>query len=353
MSVLFIDSFDDRDTAHLKEKAVGDYADGEIVVGCGQCGTNGFRDPSIGDGIRYGYTNFSDQMQIGVALYNDTVSGASASILVKTGNVAKAFWQLENTDEVHFWTGPNGILGTDHGFGTAPVGAWTYIELQVFFHDTLGTVKGYINGTQVVDVSNFDTIDFWSGTEQAGAASLHCTVGAGQGCMDDFYVMNGDGAAPNNATVPIGPAHVIAMTPYDDGDARGWVPSSGSDNFAMVDEVPPDDGTTYVASSQEGAQDLYEFLDVVLPSETVYAVQRGFHVTSTTTKHSEVSHIDKAAGVQRETERWGIQYPDQFYNTQIDDDQPNGSAWNLTAFNRAQFGMKHYTSKSTSVGFPA
>jgi hypothetical protein len=350
-----MDSFDDRDTAHLSEKAVGDYTDGIIGPG-GLCGTNCFSDASIGDGIRYGWTSEDFTVQVGLAFKANQVNACELAAVGNREGGLNVQWFFRNpvgTGDIQFWTGPNTVLGTlrHTASGVAPIGSYIFIEMRVFLDAVNGTIAGAINGSQVFSLTGIDTTEFWSPTDFHGTLEVHCT---GDGaCIDNVYVMDGEGTAPTNASQWIGPWHVIQMTPFDDGDARGWSPSAGSDNYAMVDEIPPDENTTYVSSNAEGPSDLYRFLSVVLPSDTLYAVQRSFQVTRTATGHTEVSHLDKVSGVLRETERWGVQSGDWYSDTQIDDTDPTGAKWSIATFNRTQFGMKHYTSKSSSVGFPA
>ena len=345
-----MDGFDDRESAQLPEKCVNDQGDGLIIPNEGVCGTQCYRDESVGDGLVYGWDTTSFRCQFGLAFNHD---GSTEARLAQIGNKGEGIMAFVNVapggNDLTFWTGPNTTLGDlrHTAVGAIPTGVYTYIEYQFVIDAVVGEVHGYINGVNIFSITGIDTTNSFSPTDEPGTYHIFCV---GNQCIDDIYVMDGIGAAPTNATVPIGPAHVIQAFPSGDGDARGWVPSAGSSHAEMVDEVPPDKDGTYVKSNQEGAADLFEFDDIVIASDVLYAVQRSISVNRDRTGHTEIAHLTKVgSGGIKENERWGVSHSDNyFYDTEIDTLQPNGTPWTIAAFNNSQFGMRHYNSKSAS-----
>jgi hypothetical protein len=244
--------------------------------------------------------------------------------------------------DVQFWTGPNTVLGDLHhtATGAAPHGQLVYIEMAVFIDNTVGWVRGYINGAQVFNITGIDTLNFWSTNDVPAVLNIHCV---GTSCIDDVYVMDTSGAAPNNVTQAIGPAHVITMYPISDGGSiKGWTPSTGSNHANMVNENPVDYDTTYLKATTEGQSELFQFNNVQLPVDTLYAVQQRISLKRSTKSNSEIGFLTDGS----ERSRWGVPSENWYDLTDIHSTQPGGANWTIPAFNGKQFGMKHYTSRS-------
>ena len=68
---------------------------------------------------------------------------------------------------------------------------------------------------------------------------------------------DGDGSANNDF---IGPAFIEGLLPTSDGNSSDWTPSSGIDNYALIDENPSDrDGTDSVSTITQDAKDTYGY----------------------------------------------------------------------------------------------
>ena len=72
--------------------------------------------------------------------------------------------------------------------------------------------------------------------------------------LDDIVIADDLGGQNDDF---LGDLRISTLVPTADTAQKDWTPSSGSDNFSRVAEVPPDDDTTYVASATPGDRDLY------------------------------------------------------------------------------------------------
>jgi len=112
---------------------------------------------------------------------------------------------------------------------------WQHLEARVLLRgDATGTINVRLNGaawastTGVQTMHNSaDVFDAW-----ASAATNWPTPASNAQYTDDVYVCDGSGATFNDF---LGPARVSWYPPTADVQAE-WVPSSGSDNFAMLNE---------------------------------------------------------------------------------------------------------------------
>lgn len=75
--------------------------------------------------------------------------------------------------------------------GLLPSSTWTYIELQIKLHDTLGTYNMKVNGTSIGSATNVDTKN--AGTKTTFDTVKIVTRGA-VGFYDDMYITMGVGA---------------------------------------------------------------------------------------------------------------------------------------------------------------
>jgi hypothetical protein len=93
---------------------------------------------------------------------------------------------------------------------------------------------------------------------------------------DDIYINNNLGAAPQNAF--LGNTHIGISIVAADGALNEFPvlePVSPTDHFEKVNEVPPDEDTSFVASDTPGEQELFTLqgLPTILGDGTIYGVQ--------------------------------------------------------------------------------
>jgi hypothetical protein len=82
--------------------------------------------------------------------------------------------------------------------------------------------------------------------------------------VDDYMFCYG--AATN-----IGEMELITSAPTADFQKQ-WTPLTGTDNFAMVDEIPPDGDTSYNSSSVVGHVDLQTFAALPVTPDSIFCV---------------------------------------------------------------------------------
>lgn len=119
-----------------------------------------------------------------------------------------------------------------------PLNIWTHVEFRVKIHNTDGEVDIYINGVLDASETAVDTRE------------------ASDDCQTFLWWCEGvTGRFPSNWRIadlvihqrsgPIGDCGVFYCPPTSDGSDQDLTPSSGSDHFAMVDEIGADENTTY------------------------------------------------------------------------------------------------------------
>jgi hypothetical protein len=184
-----------------------------------------------------------------------------------------------------YYYGLNGANGTLIAT-TDPIltaAAWNHIEVQVYLHDTAGWIRVAVNGVHRYEATTLDTkydsSECWSVANHIGYYTSVGGTYATPFYMDDYiiYDFEGDSAeetdfCPNTdgdgiATNYIGELQCMYLPVNGDTAEDDWVPSSGSDAYAMVDETTPNDAD-YISSTASG--DLSEFALTDLPEDITY-----------------------------------------------------------------------------------
>jgi hypothetical protein len=119
------------------------------------------------------------------------------------------------------------------------VGQWRTIELHVHAHASTGAYTLKLNGSTVLSATNVSTVassNAYYNSVRVGPASSVSSYCA----FDDLYIRD-------DSTFLLD-WKITTRFPVSDVGPNDGTPSSGSDNFAMVDDAAPDGDTTYLGS---------------------------------------------------------------------------------------------------------
>lgn len=160
--------------------------------------------------------------------------------------------------------------------------------------------------------------------------------------LDDIYFDDASGEA-GAALVP--DRRFAFSSPDGNGDASEWLGSDAdqTDNYLLVDDIPPDDDTTYVKTDAAGSVDLYAVADVSLASgwsiSSVIPVAVAKKIDGTADVQLGL-HIVNAGGTIDGTVNATALATDYAFYTYRATTQPDASAWDESDFNATQFGVK-------------
>ena len=153
---------------------------------------------------------------------------------------------------------------------TAPPVGPQYWEVVYYSHATTGYFVLYIDGVEFVRFDG-DTVGESGGVDsvriRSGTSST--VFNSNRWTMDDLVVAvveGGDVGGPVG-DVRLGAVNHSVLVPTGDVTANG-TPSAGSDNFAMMDDLPNDGDTTHVEWAAPGNKDVYSITGS-LPEGTV------------------------------------------------------------------------------------
>lgn len=135
------------------------------------------------------------------------------------------------------------------------------------------TFQMWVNGDLNAGM-NLSGIDLLNTSENFVEAAVISWTGHGSnvepyGFQVDDYVFC-YGAAEN-----IGELEIVTDGPTADV-LKEWTPSTGTDNYAMVDELPPDAETSYNSSDTVGNRDLQSFPALPTDPDTIFCLSQIF-----------------------------------------------------------------------------
>ncbi len=149
------------------------------------------------------------------------------------------------------------------------MGMWHFIELKATIRTGAnGSYELVVNGVSLLSDGSENTAN----TGADGASVIEFNWGGGAGTrFDDIYVCDDTGGIHDDF---LGDKVILGILPTADGATNDWVPQTGSDNYAMVDDTATVPNEDYVSSNVDADVDLYEFgnLDEMAADGTLDAV---------------------------------------------------------------------------------
>lgn len=233
------------------------------------------------------------------------------------------------------WTGRNVIVKGISGTAVPILNTWYYYEIEI---DTAANeLRLWINGYLDVTVPNFTIpsnvadlkVQFGWSAEETGGFNVTQR-------FDDYYAVDGSGAAPLNTRLT--PIQINTRYPTEDVQ-KDWTPSvEGSDHWALVSKQPPE-AASYIQSNESGALDLFKSSTPIAGSGTaVLAVGLVCRALKTDIDDRAIGlQIKNAAGANKEVLHSDMSTTYKYHYAFFDKD-PSGTAWTKATAQEIQFG---------------
>jgi hypothetical protein len=228
--------------------------------------------------------------------------------------------------------------------------AWHRVEFSYNF-DT-GAVEAKIDGT--VFASGTGTASVAVNTVEFGGGLNDINVVSGQFTYDDFAINDNSGSAQTSYP---GDSKIIILRPSAAGDVNTFATQTGgtagaANNFTRVQEIDPDDASSFNGSSALNQEDLFNVDDSGIgSSDVVNVVQVGGRFRNSTAdttatikfeiEKTSAGTITQSSGITPNSTTWKsnarvspLTTPITLY---VD---PDGSAWTKTTLDSMQIGYK-------------
>lgn len=361
------DGFDHYGTS-LTNMLDGTYANaGEITLTTAQAGTGthslqvtGTNGLSSFAGLRKVLPSSKDKLGVQIRVYMPSLptqpyASCIAGFMTSSPQTAQVATFFDSNGCLRFVRGRSfGGDGAGSAEGTLiaqtdPIlvaSAWNHIEIQIYIHDTAGWIRVAVNGIHEYQVENLDTKHNADNIVSVAQCRPYLVTGGGQFYMDDYviYDFTGDSAVDTDwcpvvdengiPTNYIGDLGGYLIVPNGDTAEDDWLPSTGSDAYAMVDETTPND-SDYISSYT--VNDLTELSLTDLPEEITYI--RGVDIIGRMSKADAgpamIKFGMKSVADTLDAAERPVTVEPTFWTDQANIDPDSGARWTRASFNAA------------------
>jgi hypothetical protein len=347
MALLFCDSFDHYATGDLVRKW------GTVITGSLGSSTIGAAAARTGSNGLVGSWNISATSSYPIVTVAPTTSAAGVCGMAMrftaypSGANTRLFAILDQTAQENLWVNINtdgtlnlratGLLGTTTA--TLALNIWHFVELKFTIGNSPnGSAELRLNGAAVLTVSGVDTqattsttfrglqIGPWQGG--TGALTMH---------YDDVYLCDQSGS---NADF-LGDIQVNAHLPNANGAFSQWTRSTGTDQYATIDDMPsPNDDTDYNESITSGHLDTVSVANLANPGAEIRAIQHCFIARKVDTGTAAISPAVRHGTTNYLGTGVGLPIGYQTFRACYDSNPGTSAAWTETEFNAAEYGYQ-------------
>jgi hypothetical protein len=255
MSITWIDGFDlytgtnDGTTRYILYQDFESYVTGRL--GVGQAAQWGGGGAFVEFANNFGST--SNNVSIGFGWKPNSLGNG---IVIEFRSGGGQICQLESNSAGQLIAKRNGTTLGSSAAVLAPT-VWGYIEVEFTRHASAGVFKVYYNGLQILNLTA-------QNTGSADIDSIRAGYNVTQFAIDDLYC--------TNTATRLGECRVDVLHPTADTAQKDWTASTGSNNYACIDEAQYDT-SDYISAGTVGNKDLYTLGDLSFNPLTIYAVQ--------------------------------------------------------------------------------
>ena len=282
MALRYIDGFDTYTTLSTRWDGVL-YGRGSITTNPSRFGGKALQlTSSAGCGV---YMDFGLQptWYVGVAIWIYAIGNR----LLTFADVDTRQVDLLTDVSGHLFVTRNGTVIGSVGTTVLHASMWYFIEFGATIGSSAGSFEVRINGVTEITGTGLNT----QATSHAGANRIW--LGSDPfAYYDDLYICDANGPVNNGF---LGDCRVESLLPSGAGSKAQWTPLSG-DNYANVNQNPPDDDTTYNKSNMVGETDTYAMTDLVSTTGIIYGVQKMNYVRKDNAGSRSVAPVLRIGG---------------------------------------------------------
>ncbi len=333
MAVIFFDPFDGRTTlTQMGWSTVTDYNNPSISAGNGRFGGNSLRCTQNAQ-ARHPIVGFPATI-VSMFSFRDSVFNGATIIFRLIDNI---------TSQVIIYRRSDGKIEAKRGDGTSlgissltiDANIYYHIDVKILISDTVGTVLVKVDNVTYLNITGADTKNTANAYVTAFAMGDDSNNSSNRD-WSDFVLLDTTGAAPFNDV--IGDIRLITDAPSAAGTDAAFTPLAGL-NYQNIDEIPPDEDTTYNEDSTVNDKDNFTFPNLPVGVLTAYGVGTIIRARRTNTNPRSIASQTLLAGVY-DTSADIVLSTD--YNTisTFHPLDPSAVAWTPANVNSAKVGYK-------------
>ena len=248
MSIIFIDGFDNYQVASEKwtdgNGASGNDLTGtKARTGIGCAVVAGVLSPS------YAFGSTAGPIYAGAAMMVTSISSGGKPVSFRQGGNIICSINIQPDGSVNIRSS-GGFSSPSSAPNLVQNNTYAYFELSCALVGNVVTATARINGFVVLTGVTYSV----GGSTDIDSLYPEGPGGGATGYLDDLYICNGLGSVNNGF---LGAVRIYTGVPVSDATPLDWTPSTGTTHYSLVNEIPPDNGSTYVSDNVVSDVDQY------------------------------------------------------------------------------------------------
>jgi len=246
---------------------------------------------------------------------------------------------ITNGGQISAWRGTT-LLGISTN--ALALNVWRYLEVKTTIHNSTGAIEIRVDGVVWLTLTGLNTR---AGTSNNYATSLALgtftsVIDAARipltWYIDDLVTLDTTGSYNNTY---IGDVAIKCKFPNANGTTQQWTRNTGANNYAAVNENPPDGDTTYVSDATVGEIDrnLYPATTGTLVKAVI---ARPFARKDDGVARSIRAVTKSGATLGDNGADFALSTSYAYYHGLFETDPNTSAAWLIAAVNAAEFGVK-------------
>jgi len=290
-------------------------------------------------GLAYKFGNYQDELLlelddqatwiIGFAYKHQNGSGKLLGLFEGSTMYPQCELNVNADDEIEIKSNSI-VLGTSST--QMQTGQWYYLEWKVAIGDSADS-ELRINGATDIDLTGVDTKKYSGG--DVSLIAFYALTSSGD-CLDDIYVCDATGSSHNDF---LGEVEIEAVFPSSDYGTCDWTCSTGTDHYALVDDNPPDDDSTYISTDTVDHEDLFDYQDIS-GDAGILGVQINTLARIESAARNLTPMVRSGGAEYAQTAQSVTDASYDEFVTILETDPHTSSAWTVANLNAAQFGVK-------------
>lgn len=333
MSLLFIDSFDDR-SSNLSGKY--DASSGTPTAGGGGRTGNALSKPNAASFYLEKNVPTGATFIVGFAIKVATLAVVTTLIEFMDGATTQIFVRQNADNSLSVVNGSGTVLGSSTTAQHLTTASFTYLEFKATINNTTGSYELRADGATWISGSGANTRN--SANNQATSVRMRWSDTTANVCnYDDYYICNSAGSVNNDF---LGAIKIECKFPSGAGTTTQLTPTGAASNWDCVNDTTPNDDTDYVASATVGQEDTYALQDMTATVGTVVGVQYGLRARKDDAAVRQIAPVRRHAGTDYvgSTVTLTNSYANYY---QLDETNPGTSApYTISDINNLEAGVR-------------
>lgn len=263
-----------------------------------------------------------------------TSTGVPGPILYRAGSsTVFAVWTA-NDGAIFIQQGSNGSILETTGTGEITAGDWVHFEVRAEITGANTDVEVRYNGATILTTTFAHSTPFtavsFSNKRNSGLSALtgNCTI-------DDIYVWDGSGDVNNSW---LGERSVYTLLPDGDGSLTDWDLSTGSDGYALINQVPPDPDNDYLEAENLNLESDFTVSDLPTHDLSILGLNVLVYAEKTGTNATGIEAAVVSNSVEADSNLHVlVQDTPQYFNTIVEKDPDTDDSWSPGAVDEISF----------------